>query len=62
MLGHIGFNVMQDYSMMPTPMPKDGEVEADEEEAEAEGGKESKRPTGKDVLGDKAKLKAWFTS
>ena len=53
---------MQDYSTMPTPMPKDGEVEADEEEAEVEGGKENKRPTGKDALGDKAKLKAWFTS
>lgn len=53
---------MQDYSTMPTPMPKDGEVEADEEEAKGEGGKEKKLGTGKDALGDKAKLKAWFTS
>ena len=39
---------------MPTPMPKDGEVEADEEEAEMKVGQEEKAPTDKDVLGDKA--------
>ena len=49
---------------MPTPMPKDGEVEQDEGEvgaAAGDGGK-PKEPTGKDALGDKGKLKAWFLS
>lgn len=53
---------MQDYSKMPTPMPEDGEVEANEEEPGAEGGKENMATTGKDALGDTAKLKAWFMS
>lgn len=57
-------NVPQDFSKMPTPMPKDGEVEADdvgETGAAAEGGMKSKEATGTDALGDKAKLKAWFS-
>lgn len=67
--GHIGMNVFEDWTKHPTPMPKDGDVEADEGEvealekgAEAEVEKENKVHTGKDALGDKAKLKAWFSS
>ena len=58
-------NVLQDFSKVPTPMPMEGEVEADEEQGgkNEEKGKENKKaPTGKDALGDKGKLKAWFSS
>lgn len=50
--------------MMSTPMPGDDEVEKDGGGVDAGGkkGKENKAPTGKDALGDKAKLKAWFSS
>lgn len=58
----MGMSVPQDLSKLPTMMPKDGEVEADEEGAEVEGGKEKKRPTREDALGDQARLKAWFSS
>ena len=43
-------------------MPKDGEVEEDDEEmgVAGESGQASKKATGKDALDDKAKLRAWF--
>ncbi len=61
--GAMGFNVLQDFRKMPTPMPKDGEVEAnDEDGAGPDGvkGEMKKEPTGRDALSDKAKLNAWF--
>lgn len=57
--GAMGMNVLQDPDKVPTPMPKDGDVEVDEEE---EGRKKEKGPTGKDALTNKAKLKAWLSS
>lgn len=63
----MGMNVLQDFSKVPTLMPKDGQVEADEDEEGGEeklgGNKENEKvPTGKDALGDKGRLKAWFSS
>ena len=59
----MGMDVLQDFSKVPTLMPKEGEVEADEDEEEKVGKKKmGGEPTGKDTLGDKAKLKAWLSS
>lgn len=60
-----GYVVSQDLSKVPTSMPKEGEVEVDEDEGvEREGGEKTKGKvsTGKDALGDSAKLKAWLSS
>ena len=59
--GAMGMNVVQDSDKVPTSMPKEGEVEEDQEDG---GGEEEvkKESTGKDALGDKARLKAWLSS
>ena len=59
--GAMGMNVVQDFDKVPTSMPKEGEVEEDQEDGGGE--KEMKKEsTGKDALGDKARLKAWLSS
>lgn len=55
---------MRDLGEVPTGMPREGDVEVDGED----GGKKKKKkrkmnkePVGRDVSGDKAKLKAWLS-
>lgn len=62
--GYQGMNVWQDWSKMPKPMPKEGEVEVEEDVGGkmGAGAEKSKKATGKDALADEARLKAWFSS
>ncbi len=62
-LGGFGLNVMEDFSKMPTLMPREGKVEMDDvnKMGGAAGEEKAKEATGKDALSDKAKLKAWFS-
>ncbi len=59
--GHV-INVVEDPSKMPTlwTMTEEMRVEKVVDEGAKKGGEG--KETGKDAMGDKAKLKAWFAS